>query len=323
MDTNAPSTTITSSTDDPTDTTPTFEFEAGRGGGDLRVPRRRRGVRAVLVAAHDRRARRGGPSIRGPRHRPGGQRGSDARRRGLRHRHRAARHVDHGRAGRDVERLDARVRLLLERVGVHVRVPPRRCGVGVCQSPNALGTVADGLHSFEVRAVDRFGNTDQSPAAHAFLVDTQGPAMAIDGGTVKVRKGVAKVDVTCPGAELSGPCTGELKLEDGREGQGRKGQAQGHARECGLLRARGGDRRRHYQALQVEPGAGRGPGQGPGDGDRRRGGRARQRAAGEGRADAEGRLGGWARGQAGTAPAANRCSFMRMRPPTSWTSSSR
>ncbi len=82
-----------------------------------------------------------------------------------------------------------------------------------CQSPNALGTVADGLHSFEVRAVDRFGNTDQSPAAHAFLVDTQGPAMAIDGGTVKVRKGVAKVDVTCPGAELSGPCTGELKLK--------------------------------------------------------------------------------------------------------------
>lgn len=73
--------------------------------------------------------------------------------------------------------------------------------------------MGDGQHTFEARAVDRFGNADQSPAGHAYRVDTQGPAMGIDGGTVRLRKGVAKVGVTCPGDEPSGPCLGELKLK--------------------------------------------------------------------------------------------------------------
>ncbi|MBA3500734.1 MAG: LamG domain-containing protein [Myxococcota bacterium] len=44
-----------------------------------------------------------------------------------------------------------------------------------CNSGTDFGPVADGSHSFAVRAIDRAGNVDSSPAIHAWSVDTSTP----------------------------------------------------------------------------------------------------------------------------------------------------
>ena len=79
VDTVAPDTTITSgptgTTDDPT---PAFAFSGG-AGVDLRVPRRRRRLHALLLALRHPDARRRQPHLPGPRHRRRPQRRSDAR----------------------------------------------------------------------------------------------------------------------------------------------------------------------------------------------------------------------------------------------------
>ena len=46
---------------------------------------------------------------------------------------------------------------------------------GACSSPTSLAALADGSHSFEVRAIDEAGNTDASPAIHNWSVDTAAP----------------------------------------------------------------------------------------------------------------------------------------------------
>jgi hypothetical protein len=44
-----------------------------------------------------------------------------------------------------------------------------------CSSPKAIGPLADGRHTFAVRAVDAARNEDQTPAARTFTVDTKAP----------------------------------------------------------------------------------------------------------------------------------------------------
>jgi hypothetical protein len=45
-----------------------------------------------------------------------------------------------------------------------------------CSSPLTTAPLADGPHSFEVRAIDKAANTDQSPASRSFSVDITAPA---------------------------------------------------------------------------------------------------------------------------------------------------
>ena len=51
-----------------------------------------------------------------------------------------------------------------------------------CSSPQPYSSLADGSHTFEVRATDSVGNTDPTPAAHSFTVDTAAPQTQIDSG---------------------------------------------------------------------------------------------------------------------------------------------
>jgi hypothetical protein len=51
-----------------------------------------------------------------------------------------------------------------------------------CESGGAVGPIGDGAHSFAVRAHDRAGNIDASPAIYAWSVDTSTPDTQILGG---------------------------------------------------------------------------------------------------------------------------------------------
>jgi hypothetical protein len=51
-----------------------------------------------------------------------------------------------------------------------------------CSSPSEFGPLADGPHTFEVRATDAAANTDPSPASSVFTVDTAAPETRIDSG---------------------------------------------------------------------------------------------------------------------------------------------
>ena len=51
-----------------------------------------------------------------------------------------------------------------------------------CTSPQAYAALADGAHTFEVRAIDTAGNVDQSPATFSWTIDTAAPVVTIDSG---------------------------------------------------------------------------------------------------------------------------------------------
>jgi hypothetical protein len=54
-----------------------------------------------------------------------------------------------------------------------------------CRSPIRLARLADGDHSFDVRATDQAGHTDASPARRSFLVDTMAPRIKLACKTMR------------------------------------------------------------------------------------------------------------------------------------------
>ena len=53
---------------------------------------------------------------------------------------------------------------------------------GVCTSPREYTSLAEGAHTFEVKAIDQAGNADGSPATYSWTVDTTPPVVQIDSG---------------------------------------------------------------------------------------------------------------------------------------------
>jgi hypothetical protein len=51
-----------------------------------------------------------------------------------------------------------------------------------CASPQSYSNLAQGAHTFEVRATDGAGNTDPTPASRSWTVDTLAPQTTIDSG---------------------------------------------------------------------------------------------------------------------------------------------
>ena len=52
----------------------------------------------------------------------------------------------------------------------------------LCTSPNTTASLADGSHTFDVRAIDVAGNTDPTPETRTITVDTVAPQTTIDSG---------------------------------------------------------------------------------------------------------------------------------------------
>ena len=80
-----------------------------------------------------------------------------------------------------------------------------------CGSPYTAVPLADGAHSFSVRATDSIGQTDSSPAERSFVVDTEPPQTTITTGpegkvTTRRRKVAVEFEFTAsdPPAQLSG-----------------------------------------------------------------------------------------------------------------------
>jgi DNA-directed RNA polymerase specialized sigma24 family protein len=106
----------------------------------------------------------------------------------------------------------------------------------VCSSPKDYPGLDDGAHRFRVRAVDRAGNTDASPASRKWTVDTNPPETAIENGPPHVsHKDTATFTVSSEAG-----ATFECRLDE--HGWGECGQVSRLPDGKHVMRARAKDR---------------------------------------------------------------------------------
>jgi DNA-directed RNA polymerase specialized sigma24 family protein len=105
-----------------------------------------------------------------------------------------------------------------------------------CSSPKIYGDLKDGKHRFHVRAIDRAGNRDRSPAQRKWTLDTKPPETAIDSGPARVsHKGSATFTVSS-----EAEATFECRLD--RKPWGECGEVSGLEDGKHVMRARAKDR---------------------------------------------------------------------------------
>jgi hypothetical protein len=105
-----------------------------------------------------------------------------------------------------------------------------------CSSPKAYPGLDDGAHRFRVRAIDRAGNPDPSPASRKWTVDTNPPETAIENGPPHVsHKDTATFTVSSEAG-----ATFECRLDD--HSWGECGQMSGLSDGKHVMRARAKDR---------------------------------------------------------------------------------
>jgi Ca2+-binding RTX toxin-like protein len=86
----------------------------------------------------------------------------------------------------------------------------------VCTSPVVLSDLAEGEHTFEVRALDVAGNVERTPATHTWMVDTIPPETSVDSGPA-VATAQTSAAFTYSGDALGGSAVSdfECRLDDG------------------------------------------------------------------------------------------------------------
>ena len=111
-----------------------------------------------------------------------------------------------------------------------------------CSSPRGYPGLDDGAHRFRVRAIDRAGNPDPSPASRKWTVDTNPPETAIENGP----RHVSHKDTATFTVSSEAGATFECRLDD--HGWGECGQVSGLSDGKHVMRARAKD-----QAGNVDP----------------------------------------------------------------------
>ncbi len=147
-----------------------------RGRRQLRMPARLRQLLRLHLAADHRRPSPRPPHPRGPRQGRCRQPRPDPGHALLHRRHHAAADDDRLRPRR--ARPTTRPRPLPSRASEEPISFECRLDSGsftACSSPRTTSTLADGPHTFEVRATDAAGNIDPTPASRSFTVDTTVP----------------------------------------------------------------------------------------------------------------------------------------------------
>jgi hypothetical protein len=105
-----------------------------------------------------------------------------------------------------------------------------------CSSPKSYPGLADGPHRLRVRAIDRAGNPDPSPASRKWTLDTFPPETSIDSGPPHVsHKGSGTFTVSSEAG-----ATFECRLDG--QGWGQCGQVSGLSDGKHVMRARARDR---------------------------------------------------------------------------------
>ena len=84
-----------------------------------------------------------------------------------------------------------------------------------CSSPKTVAQLADGDHTFSVRAIDTAENVDASPASRSFKVDTQAPSVTFSGGPAND----ARIKDSTPSYQFNtndaNPTTRQCKVDNG------------------------------------------------------------------------------------------------------------